>query len=924
MNALKNHRFLAAATFAFALAAGPALAGQTGELQGYIIDAEGIPLAGVTVSLNSPQLIGGERTELSGEEGDFRFASLEPGTYSVSLDHPGYLSVTERGITVAIDAVVIRDYLLEPRPIDEPVDGEAPREILVTATAPVIDTTSTSTSTSITPEMTDRIPTSRDYQGMADLIPGAVDSGGASGNPNIHGGTGYGNQYLLDGINITDPVTNTFSANFNFDAIAETQILTGGMDAEYGYASGGIVNIVTKSGGDKFTLDGSVYWSPSQLQLLDPGEENDSNAIEANLAVGGPVVKKRLWFFLSGQYVDSSTVIPQDEPFFDTVETLPPTTFRALYLLGKLKWQPLDWQRVTLVMQGDPTWITNERLRDTIGVHPKAERQRFQGGARVGVTSETTLSDNLLWKTQAGYFANRLQIFPLSNDFDTASHFNQSTGAYTENDYLDFDNYRFRLQLHSSLTWFLEDFLGDHEIKGGVDGQITWQTLYESRTGASSCDVVAGDECVGVVFRDNGLERDGSSLAGVGDPSEVQVVRSELNKLIWGNTASVFLQDAWRPFRSLTIRPGLRFDSARAFNDPEDGGKEIYNLNWLSPRFGVAWDPFGDGKTVLRAGYYQYADMGMLLLSEFVGRSLEIDTYAYNDRTGRYDEFVSRQGGQDAVVSKDNLVTPVTHEIVAGIEREIFDNTAAGAHLIYRRKTNMWEDDETNVQWNEDGDDAIGFNNGNPEFIFSLGTPDAAFMQYLGLELKLDKRLADNWALLASYTLSRTEGTLTDLVTYSLDNPRQRPFEFGFHEDDHTHKVRVATSYELPMGITVGLVANYLSGRPYDHLYLNNYYGGYLDRRAPRGCDPDQDWTSSADCAQLRLPPVFRVDARVTWRLEELTGQDIWLIADVRNIFNNRPTTAVETRDVNDGADFGAPLQRARPMRAQLALRYRF
>lgn len=877
-----------------------ARAAQTGELQGYIIDAEGVPVAGVRVSLTSPQLIGGARTATSGDEGDFRFPSLDPGSYTVKLEHPRYLPVTESQIVVGIDAVVIRDYLLEPRPIG---DSEAPRAIEVVATAPVVDTTSTSTSTSVRPEMTDRLPTGRSYQDMAAFAPGAVDSAAASGNYSIHGGTGYSNQYLLDGINITDPVTNTFSTNFNFDAIAETQILTSGFDAEYGYSTGGIINIVTKSGGDEFTLDGSVYWQPSQLQLLDPGEVNDSNEVNANLAVGGPILKKRLWFFLSGQYVDQAATTPLETPVFDDVEAIPARTYRALYLLGKLKWQPVEWQRLTLLMQGDPTWITNE-LQDAT-VHPDAERQRFQGGVKIGLSSETVLTDALLWKTQLGYSADRLQIFPLSADFETPGHQNISNGLSTVNDYRDYDDWRYRLQLHSSLTYFLEDFLGDHELKGGVEGAVTWEDLYTSYAG-------------GMLFRDQ-LGPNGEVL-----PYEVDIVTAPEDKVVWGNTVSLFLQDVWRPFRSLTIRPGVRFDSARTYNDVKDGGREIFNLNWVSPRLGVAWDPFGDGKTVLRAGYFQYADMGMLLMPNFVGRGIGMRTMQYNPITQEYDVLVRESGGESSVVAKDNLVPPVMHEIVAGLEREVFDNASLSGHVIFRRKNNMWEDDEVNVIWNKDGSDAIGFYNGRPEYIFSLGSPEESFSQYTALELKFDKRLADKWALLATYTLARLEGTNDSLITYALDNPRQAPFEYGFLEDDIRHNARISASYELPLGIIVGATAVYLSGRPYNHYYLNSFYGDYLDRRARRGYDPGADPLDPSDDKELRLPDQMYVNARALWNLQQLTGQEIQLIADVFNVFNARPTTAVEERHINEGRDFGKPLTRANPLSAQLALRYRF
>lgn len=922
MNAFPMNRIKwmgAALATALWLLPSAAFAAQTGELQGYVVDIEGAPLAGVEVTLTSPQLIGDAKKAVTGPEGDFRFGQLDPGDYTVTLTHPSFIPYTEEKIAVGIDQVVIRDYLLEPK--GEGGADDKPKEVRVIAKAPVLDTTSTSTGTSMTPERTDYIPTGRSYQGMALFSPGVVNSASAGGNPSVHGGSPYGNQYMLDGINITDPVTNTFSTNFNFDSIAETQVLTSGFDAEYGHASGGIINVVTKSGGDEFSLDGSVLWGPSQLQLLDPGEKNDSNTIDVNLAVGGPILKKRLWFFLSGQYLDSVSETPLVEPLFVDpntgdvlVDRIPPYSYRHIALLGKLKWQPLDWQKLTLVMQADPTWISNEQ--QAANIHPDAERQRFQGGIHMGLTSETILGENLFWKTQLGYGLNRLQIFPGSGDFDTPGHENIATGTSTVNDSEDFDNYRYRLQLHSSISYFLEGFLGDHEFKGGIDGQISWETVYESYPG-------------GAIFTDNGINQSGSSIDGVGDPFQKKVLIEPVDKLIWGNTISLFVQDVWRPFRNLTVRPGVRFDSARAYNDVKDGGREIYNFNYLSPRLGVAWDPFGDGKTVLRAGYYQYAETGMLFLAEAIGRSLTADVYEYNPATGEYDRFVRREGGEDSIIVKEGMKPPLTHEVVLGVERELFENSAIGVHAIFRRLNNMYEDDEVNVQWNKDGTNATGFNNGKAEYIFSLGTPDEAFRQYAGLEVKFDKRLSDNWQMLASYTFSRTTGTTNTFFTEAFDNPRQRKYEFGFLEDDITHVGRLSASYTLPFGITIGGTGIYQSGRPYDKLFLNDFYGAYYNRKAPRGCDPDTELEEGEtltidNCKQLRLPDRFTLNARVVWSLKELTTQDIWLIADVFNVLNSRPITAVESRFIGDGSTFEKPLSRGGPLNAQVGLRYKF
>jgi hypothetical protein len=913
---IRNHvGALCVAALAALSAAAPAHAAQTGELQGYVVDESGLPIPNVRVVLTSPQLIGGQSELMTSEDGEFRFAQLAPGIYTVTLSHAQYRGFNESNIQVGIDAIVVRDYLLETAQTTAAAEEDV---IRVVASAPVVDTTRVAQGVSIRPELTDRTPTGRSYQSVALFAPGVVDSAGAPGNPSVHGGLYEGNQYLLDGINITDPVTNTFSTNFNFDAIGETSVLTGGLDAEYGYTSGGILNIVTKSGADEFFLDGSIFWSPAELQLLDPGETNDSNEIDANLTVGGPIIRKKLWFLLSAEYIDQQAQTPLLEPVFPGVNEIPGRQFQAFYGLGKLTWKPLSWQKFQLLIQGDPTVIHNTAQLAT--THPDAEDRQYQGGVKTGFTSETTLSENLFWKAQIGYGGDRLYVVPESGNLTLAGHTNLENGTSTVNGRDYTDDRRYRLHLNTSLSYFLENFVGDHEFKTGIEGAVTWNSATVGDPGDAE-------------YRDNGLTLPGSSITGAGDPNEATFVaeteRCEDGQLacftrdVWGNTISAYLQDTWRPFRTLTLRPGVRVDSSRSYNDPADGSQEIYNFNDVSPRFGVAWDPFGDNKTVLRGGYFMYKDVGYLSFAGAIGKNITRRVYQYNPGTKEYDIFVREEGGEGSIIFKPGMVAPTTHEAILGVSRELIENTALHLDFIYRRYNNRFEDDEVNVQWNEEGTNATGYNNGKPEFIFSLGTPDEAFRQYLGMDVALDKRLSDNWQLYATYTLSRTEGTLERTFSESFDNPRQAPYEYGFTSDDIRHRARLSLSYDLPFGVQVGGTVTYLSGRPYSKLFLNEFYGDYTDRRAARGYDP-KDLEDPTDDVELRLPDRFSTNIRVAWRLKELTTQDLWLIADVFNVFNARPVTDIENRDLAPGSptQFGQALSRGDPLNVQLGLRY--
>ena len=150
-------------------------------------------------------------------------------------------------------------------------DEEPPALVVSTDQAPVvtkvmgaIDTGRTSSGLNLDSAVLQRLPTSRTYPSLARLAPGVA----GGGNPNVHGETLYSNSHLLDGMNITDPVTHTFSANVNFDAIESVEIVTGIPRAECGQTTGAIIDVVTKSGGNELSADTSVH-VPASRSLRD-------------------------------------------------------------------------------------------------------------------------------------------------------------------------------------------------------------------------------------------------------------------------------------------------------------------------------------------------------------------------------------------------------------------------------------------------------------------------------------------------------------------------------------------------------------------------------------------------------------------------------------------------------------------------------
>jgi len=904
------------APLALVVWAGTARAGvEVGQITGYVSDPSGLPVSDVKLELTGENMIGGARKSNTNEDGEFRFRNLPPGKYELVATHDLYRSVKTENISVHIGATATVDLVLEP-----PVAQQA-EAYIVKGSVPVVDTERAALGSAISDTFTETVPTSRDYQGITNLLPGVVDPTG-SGNPNIHGAADFGNAYMLDGINITDPVTATFSTNFNFDAIKDVEVLTGGRDAEYGNAMGGIVNIVTKSGGNDFHADASMYYRSGSMYWRDKGEEElNRQTYDVNLNVGGPIIRDKLWYFFSGEVPwniwQLSTTAQTKNIFPDQKgKTHPPWEFRAFYGLGKLTWQPLAWQGFKVMLQGDPTTIFNEQ--QSVFVHPDAERQRYQGGVIASLISDTSITPELFLNAKISIQHSRLYLFPQSNDFDTAGRSNAETGTYTVNERVWQDDNRYRIQFQPSLTYTLSNLVGEHTLKAGVDVSLAADKWYVAYTG-------------GGYYTDDGLDpTKPDSASGVGLPYRYTKMTAPLDTLVVGDIEGYYIQDIWKPLRTLTIRPGVRVDSARMRNYE---GKTVVDINTAAPRIGVVWDPFDDNRTRLRAGYYQYVDTGNLFLSStFMGKDLGTKTYQYNPITEQYDLFVGESGGPSDATVKSYLQDPFNqqrpraHEFVVGATREMTPGLALGADFIYRMYQNMFEDDESNYIWNPEGTDVIGYNNGEAVAVYSLGAPDKSFIRYYGLELTLTKRFQDNWEVMASYTFSWTEGTFPGYSTFqqteAFDNPRQDQYQFGFLPYDIRHFVKIDGSYRLPYGFSLGGSFHWRTGEPYSRLYYNTHGQYYVDYRAPRGYDRTPD----GELVELRYPNQLDLDMRLVWQLKELTGQNLDLIGEVYNMLNLRTVNYIEERNLPATSDiqFGDALSKRDPLHVQVGIRYRY
>ena len=293
LSALLLSLFLAAAAFAQT----------TASLSG-VVTTEGSPLPGVTVTVSSPSMQG-TRTAVTGEAGGYSFAALPPGSYKVHFELSGMAPLEKR----------VQLSLSQPGKVDADLRVSAVSEaITVTAAAPTV-LESPQIAATLTSEQIDELPVQRTFESAALLAPG-VNSNTLSANQfQISGSPGYDNLVMVNGVAVTESVRSQFLNLFIEDAIQETTVLTGAISAEYGRFTGGVVNTLTKQGGNEFS--GSIRdsltnadWT-AKTPFRDSQGRPQADPIDQINHVyegtfGGYALRDRLWFFAAGRTAETS------------------------------------------------------------------------------------------------------------------------------------------------------------------------------------------------------------------------------------------------------------------------------------------------------------------------------------------------------------------------------------------------------------------------------------------------------------------------------------------------------------------------------------------------------------------------------------------------------------------------------------------
>jgi hypothetical protein len=897
------------------LAAAPrahAQRGDSGSIVGYVFDQTGAPLSGVKVAIVSDTQIGGSKTVYTNAEGGFRFPALDPGVFQVKAEAPRLQTVVQHNVKVGINAPVELNLVME-------VASAQVEEVKVVEKAPLISTSTANVREVFDVDFVDSMPhDDRDviFRQITNYTAGAIRGGRMRG--------GGANQTIL-----TQDGFNMFRQYPTLRSSAAYEIQSAGYGAENATAPGGVVNLVTRSGSNKFEFELNASAENQRLEFLRDRTDpvNSGFFYILNPAVSGPILKDKLWYAANveiltrnqGRERDAAGILP---------DPLPDLRYWHKGTV-KLTWQVTPRNKLQSVNNFDEFW---QRQRQGLGYASDAQGRFRSRNTFTGLIWESILTDNIVFRSQAGFINNQRHTYPQSCDLDPIGCDHMPSSAQLFPSRLRSGN----LDIHERLSTYSFQFANRLEFflnrKALGEHHIQLKDHYV-RQGDVSRRSVPGDR----VEEWNG-PAPGSLINYYSNDPRLEPARTGWFITAWGSARnSLSLSDSWRLTRYLTVTPGVAFTTASAFNSQ---GDNILASKALTPSLAAAWDATHDGRTVMRGSVNQYVDVDVTPLASHTLGSQVSQRCRWNDATAAYDRECTYSGGRSGATVGlpcgptgydhtgapciQGLTLPTTWEYTAGVEREVANGLALGLDGIYRKFTNQYERLETNRVWNASGselDRTGAFRNGRNQTISDLETPDGAQRTYQGVTGSITRR-EGRLKLRASYTWSRLEGTVMEGSDNAFGDIAPRDlFLYGPLADDHRHEIKANFSYRFSPWLSTSVRYSYYSGTPYNRRYRNDVTDRYDNQRARVGVNPGNDVNDPTDDRELRLPDFQSLNAQVALNFLPLIRQNLEAFVDVLNVLALRTTTTVEE---DDGPQWGIQRGRMPPLRIRVGLRYRY
>jgi len=593
----------------------------TSTIEGTVVDPKGAGIAGATVKVTGTALAT-ERTTVANAEGFYRLAALPAGDYTLTVSQTGFVTGTYK-VELTLNRVANFDPQLQ-------VGGGVAGEVTVTSELPLLEPNASSSGSTITPRQIQDFPVNgREYLDLLQLVPGVAinrQSTGDNANP-VLGERSGNNNFLIDGQPNKDTVNGGAAAQFNQETIAEFQVLTAGFKAEFGQASGAVVNVITKSGGNAFHGHAALFHRNEALDSvnsLDPAVTDPLHLRRFNysLSLGGPIWKDKIFFFGSSERITEDRAIDFKYPDLGTsagaISVLQllrnqesqfdiPQRARATRNFFKLNEQ---FGRHQLSQQIN---YTNEYLRGS-GTGLPTTRTSTSGRKLLFGVSDTMLlgkdSDPWIVTLRGAFRGEPSDTQPSQPAYTGSTALNAFTaqqicpptcGFFSTLPGITFGNALTPSNLHQKYTSFAANA---NKVFGRHDFKFGWQFLRTKVDGVNSQTLTNQLFATIDDYISLGPVNSGIFLLLVAGGATPQANEIHLRN----NYNGLYVQDDWKIRRNLTVNLGLRWDNDSAFEAKKN----------FSPRLGVAWSI--NPKTVVRSNFGIFYDQFRLgLVQEIPG-----------------------------------------------------------------------------------------------------------------------------------------------------------------------------------------------------------------------------------------------------------------------------------------------------------------
>jgi Carboxypeptidase regulatory-like domain/TonB-dependent Receptor Plug Domain len=788
---------------------------QTASLEGVVTDPQGGAVPGVTVEAVGA---GGQRYSAQTDgSGRYRFPAVPPGVYTITATLTGMQTATAKNVQVALGTSKKVDLQMKVAAVTE--------SVTVTATGPIVDVTSSAASTSIRAESFEKLPRGRDFSTVVIQAPSANQNDKAGGI-SIDGASGAENRYIMDGVDTTNPQTGTQGKTLITDFVDEVQVKSSGYAAEFGGSTGGVINVVTRTGTNNFRGSVNTYYSDRswggkvrpvlQLNLANSGfdqfvsPKDDDKIWEPGATLGGPVLQDRLWFYGGYQPTIQSrtrtiTFVPaqggqtvsfdQDFKRQNWLGTLSGSAGTKLLYKGSFNSSGYEQEHLLPAVTGrgssNPALYTPGEEFENWTASGYADFVASpvwffsaKGGRFYRNFKENGISTDPRIVFTSGISSTVFPEIPATlvkpSAFSTIpTNTASQKDAYTR-DNVNFDG-----------SWY-PSFAGTHRLKAGVQFDNI------------SNDVLRGQQNFLVDANWNAVC---SQCTGRGKYGSAAVYTRQTTGNVESKNTGFFIQDSWTTLSDrLTLNIGVRTEQERVPSYSTAGTTGTYAIEFdyadkVAPRLGFSYDIFANGRTKAYGSYGVFYDIMKMELprgsfggDKWISWGFDIDDFDWTKWTGCQNvtndqalkptcpgmtlrssvDLRHPSNSADKPLIDPDLQPMKSREFTLGVQHELNNTMAIGFRYVNKSLLRAIEDVGVhNVH--PDGSESEDFFIANPGYgvaqkiLLAFGCTNCPAMpkatrDYDGYEVEFTKRYADRWEFHASYLFSKLRGNYSGLA----------------------------------------------------------------------------------------------------------------------------------------------------------------